>query len=188
MNLSRAIGSVALLIAFSTTPALSDPVDGGFSRYILAAVKMLGETRASLGYGQAAFTQDLTFGDRGVLKASKPPITMCVAAQLEVLVEALNLYANDTGSKPKDYSPFHFLPKVTWERLRPLDLRGQIWIVKNSNSTGAAQAFENFGMGQRISFDHLFPGAFLNFNRTNKTGHGVMFLGYIDKAGVDLAG
>ncbi|TYO68398.1 hypothetical protein FXV83_00775 [Bradyrhizobium hipponense] len=163
-------------------PARSESPDGGFNKYVLTAVKMLGESRAAKGYGSAAFTQDLTFGDDGILKASGPPITMCVAAQLEVLVEALNLYARET----KDVSPFHYIPKVTWARLRPLDLRGQIWMVNGSPSTGAAHAFENFGMGKRIAFKNLFPGTFVNFNRT-RTGHGVVFLGYIDKTGADLS-
>jgi hypothetical protein len=167
---------------FSISPAHSQPIDGGFSRYVLATVKMLGETRAAKGYGAAAFTQDLVFGDKGTLKATHPPLTMCVAAQLEVLVEALNAYARDT----KDYSPFHFLPKETWEQLRPIDLRGMIWIVKNSHSDGAVSAFERFGMGGRLAFKDLFPGTFVNLNRNNKTGHAVIFLGYIDKSGNDL--
>src|ERR1700692_2711183 len=120
MKLSQMVCGLVFTVIIAT-PAQSEPLDGGFSKYILATVKMLGDTRSARGYGNGAFTQDLNFGDNGVLKATKPPITMCVAAQLEVLVEALNAYAKDT----KDYSPFHFIPKVTWDRLKPLDLRGQ---------------------------------------------------------------
>jgi hypothetical protein len=157
--------------------------DGGFSRYILAAVKMLGETRGAKGYADSAFTQDLQFGDAGLLKASSPPTTMCVAAQLETLVEALNIYSERT----KDYSPFHFLPKIMWTRQRPLDFRGMIWIIDRTKSTGAGSAFERYGLGRSLAFKDMFPGAFLNFNRTNKTGHAVVFLGFIDKNGDDLA-
>jgi hypothetical protein len=153
-----------------------------FNSYILKAVDLISRSRSALGYGPAAFTRDLVFGDNGVLKASKPPITMCVAAQLEVLIEAINLYAKDTGN----YSPFHFVPKITWERLRPNDLRGQIWIVDHSPAQGAGDAFQNFGMGNRIGFRDLKPGSFLNFNRNNRTGHAVIFLAYLDKAGNEL--
>jgi hypothetical protein len=178
----NAIVCFVVVLLVLAKPVCADPVDGGFSRYILSAVKMLGNDRAGLGYGAGTFTRDLAFGDIGELKATKPPKTMCVAAQLEVLIEAVRIYAEET----KDYAPFHYIPKITWERLRPLDLRGQIWMVRGSPSTGAAHAFENFGMGKRIPFKDLFPGSFLNFNRTNKTGHGVVFLGFLDKAGSDL--
>jgi hypothetical protein len=107
---------------------------------------------------------------------------MCVAAQLETLVEALNLYAKDT----KDYSPFHFLPKVMWTRLRPLDFRGMIWIVDTSKSTGAGSAFERYGMGHALKFKDMFPGAFLNLNRVNKTGHAVIFLSFLDSNGNEM--
>jgi hypothetical protein len=177
------IGAVLLI----SLPGISDaaPPDGSFSAYVVAAVEMLNsdKNRAGQGYGSRSFTEDLKFGDNGTLKASGAPLTMCVAAQLEVLVEAFNAYSAQTG----DYKPFHFIPKVFWERLRPLDLRGMIWMVKNSQSTGAAYAFEHFGMGKRLPFKDLFPGTFINFNRTNKSGHGGVFLGFIDKDGNDLA-
>jgi hypothetical protein len=173
--------AVAVVGLFGATGTRSEPKDGGFSDYILRTVKKLAKERAGGGYGNFSYTQDLTFGDNGILKATHPPLTMCVAAQMEILVEALNLYAQETH----DFSPFHFVPKSTWERLRPLDLRGQIWTVTGSPSKGAADAFQNFGMGERIPFKELFPGAFLNFNRT-KSGHGVIFLGFIDQSGADM--
>jgi hypothetical protein len=152
------------------------------STYVLEAVEFLDKNYGQQGYGNFALTHDLQFGDNGTLAAQQPPKTMCVAAQLEVLVQALNFYYQDT----KDISPFHFIPKERWERLRPIDLRGQIWEVANSNSHGAGDALANFGMGKRVSFRELIPGAFLDFNRTNKHGHAVIFLGYIDKNGDPL--
>jgi hypothetical protein len=154
-----------------------------FNGYVLKAVTTLAKTYPSLGYGPKAFTHDLMFGDAGTLPATGAPITMCVAAQLEIFVEALNIYAQETG----DNSPFHFIPKISWQRLRPLDFRGQIWSVDNSPSHGMADAYESFGMGKRISFRDLAPGSFLNFNRTNGKGHGVVFLGFLDKDGNDLS-
>jgi hypothetical protein len=172
------LGLNFLLLSTAVNAQSNPPLNG----YVLRTVQMLAQTRAGLGYGAAAFTRDLKFGDNGILKASNPPLTMCVAAQLEVLVESLNLYAGETG----DYSPFHYVPRDTWEKLRPLDLRGEIWIVDHSPSHGAGDAFINYGMGERISFKELTPGSFLNLNRTNSTGHAVIFLGYLDKDGNDL--
>ncbi|MER9313523.1 hypothetical protein NKI51_30415 [Mesorhizobium australicum] len=169
----------------SPKTANATPPDGGFSDYVLAAVEMLDgdKSRAGQGYGSGYFTKDLRFGAGDTLKASdKAPLTMCVAAQMEVLVEALNMWSE----KNKNNSPFDFLPKVLWQRLRPLDFRGMIWIVKNSPSSGAGYALEHFGMGHLVPFKGLFPGSFINFNRTNKSGHAGVFLGYIDKNGNDL--
>jgi hypothetical protein len=108
---------------------------------------------------------------------------MCVSAMLEVIVIAMAIYATETG----DYSPFHYLPKKSWERLSPVDLRGQIWIVKHSDSLGTAHALQNFGMGTVGDFRTLKPGAFINLNRNNRTGHAVVFLSYLDSKGDALA-
>ena len=151
-----------------------------FNAYILRSVDMLSRERGGLGYGDYAFTQDLLFGNQGILRASpRHPLTMCVAAQLEVLVEALNIYSAETN----DYAPFTFLPKRTWERLGPTDLRGQIWMVERANASGAADALRNFGMGEKTTFEQMEPGDFMNFNRTTGKGHGVVFLAYLDAAG-----
>lgn len=182
--MTRLLSLVGILVFLSSSESLAQPpASDNFNRYILRAVDFLAQNRAGLGYGMSAFTADLKFGDNGTLKAGNgTPRTMCVAAQLEVLVQALNMYANETG----DNSPFHFIPKVSWERLRPLDLRGQIWIVSNSPARSAADAFANYGMGARVAFNALTSGSFVNFNRTNRTGHAAIFLAYLDANGNDL--
>jgi hypothetical protein len=158
--------------------------DARFNSYILKAVELLATERAGLGYGNHALTQDLKFGDQGILPASKhKPLTMCVAAQLEVLVEGLNLYAAET----KDFAPFRFLPKKSWESLGPADLRGQIWLVDGANANGAADALKNLGMGGETTFESMVPGDFINFNRTNGKGHGAIFIAYLDRDGNELA-
>jgi hypothetical protein len=180
--MAKVITSSAALLLFSVIMT-SGQANGqaNFNSYILKSVEKIAKTRSRLGYDNYSYTQDLTFGDAGTLSATAPPMTMCVAAQMEVFVEALNVYAKET----KDYKPFHYIPKSSWERLGPLDLRGQIWIVKNAPSRGASDAFANFGMGDKISFDHLTPGSFLNLNRST-TGHGVIFLSYLDRSGQEL--
>jgi len=97
--MSKLVCCLATAFLLLSTQAMAQSSPGGpesFNSYVLRTVQMLAETRAALGYGAAAFTRDLQFGDNGTLKASGPPKTMCVAAQLEVLVESLNLYAKET--------------------------------------------------------------------------------------------
>jgi hypothetical protein len=184
----RTISSrIALWMAFlfmSILSAAAAPpqTQNEFNKYILQAVEYLEANRAAMGYDNFALSEDLQFGDFGILKAQNPPLTMCVAASLEVFVRALNIWSKETGN----YSPFHFIPKQSWQRLRPRDFRGQIWIVKNSPSHGFADALSSFGMGDRAAFSELAPGNFVNFNRINKSGHSVIFMSYLDREGKEL--
>jgi hypothetical protein len=190
MNLSRPVrlcgfqfvalltSLVLLLVVAVLRTGWAHPND--FNKYVLGTVDMLATNYGGKGYEKnGAFTHDLKFGDNGEFKAVLPPFTMCVAAQFEVIIEALNQFYKEKVST----FPFHFMPRVYWSRLRPHDFRGEVWIVDYSPSHGAADAFVNFGMGERVPFRDLNPGDFLNFNRSNKTGHAVVFLGYIDKEG-----
>jgi hypothetical protein len=147
--------------------------------FVIEAVDALARDYQGLGYANQSFTHDLRFGDKGLLAASEKPHTMCVAAQLEILVEALNRYADEA----KNYEAFAFLAKDSWERLRPSDFRGQVWIVGGAPSNGMSDALSNLGMGAKRPFENLHPGDFVNFNRTNGTGHAVVFLGYLDRDG-----
>lgn len=176
---------LATLTAATVSGAQAAPADSRFSEFILQAVESTYKDWGGLGYGNSAFTHELQFGDNGTLKASDAaPLTMCVAAQLEILVEALNAYSAKTG----DLKPFHFIPRRFWERMRPLDLRGMIWQVENSPARGrggATYAFENFGMGHSLAFKDMFPGTFITFNRA-RSGHAGIFLSYLDAAGSEL--
>jgi hypothetical protein len=178
------------VLFFTLTPLIAggvhaETLDRGFSKYVLQAVESSYKDYGGLGYGNAALTHDLRFGDNGTIKAStQAPLTMCVAAQLEILIEALNAYSAKTG----DLSPFHFIPKRHWERNQALNLRGMIWQVEFSPATGhggATYAFENFGMGHALSFKNMFPGTFITFNRAN-SGHAAIFLAYLDASGNEL--
>ncbi|WP_213956731.1 MULTISPECIES: hypothetical protein [unclassified Variovorax] len=152
-----------------------------FNEYILRAVDVVAGSRAGLGYDKGSYTQDLKFGNSGTLIATRPPYTMCVAAQVEVMHAALDLYWRDN---PKS-NVFSFLPFEQWQKLRPGTLRGKIWLVEDSGSWGTAYALEYFGMGEQRPFDKLTPGSLINLNR-EKTGHAVIFLAYIDKTGSEL--
>jgi len=151
-----------------------------FNDYILKAVEQLDSKYGLQGYDiHSALTHNITYNTEGIISATNPPKTMCVAAQLEVILTAFEIYAKET----KDMSPYYYLPKRSYEKLSVEDIRGHIWVNSKFKSYGTADALINFGMGERTTFDKLEPGSFINLNRTNKTGHAVTFLGYINKEG-----
>lgn len=151
-----------------------------FNAYILKAIDYLYKNYGLKGYDiSSILTHDMSYNVNGVIKARRPPLTMCVAAQMEVLLTAYEIYFNETG----DPSPYYYLPKRSYEGLAVTDLKGHIWVNPEFNANGTADALINFGMGERRIFEDLTPGDFVNINRTNRTGHAVTFLGYINKVG-----
>lgn len=159
----------------------SPPADLYFSTYVLRAVDQLFADYGLLGYDiNSILTHDIQYHAFGAIPARHPPLTMCVAAQMEVILTAYEIYAKETG----DYSIYDYLPKKSFEGLGIGDLKGHIWVNHNFNSYGTADALINFGMGERTPFEKLKPGAFVNINRTTKTGHAVTFIGYINDKGV----
>lgn len=169
-----------LSLATTFTPHAFGQASDYFNPYILKAVAELSATRAGLGYDSASYTQNLKISG-AELKATKPPKTMCVAAQVEIISRALAIYENETGSKEH----WKHVPIVQWRSLQPYSLRGRIWLVKDSPSYGTASALDAFGMGKQMEFAQLQPGAFVNLNR-QKTGHAVVFLGYLDNKGNEV--
>jgi hypothetical protein len=174
---------LALAIAASTLPShaaepsLAD--DQSFNKYVLRAVEKINSTYPSKGYSKNSFyTHDLKYGD-GTIKSNTPPMTMCVAAVAEVIAVAINMYVDETG----DTKPYSHLPYSGWNRMRPMDIRSHIWVDHHLASAGTADALTTFGVGKRTAFRNLQPGSFINLNRTNKTGHAVVFMGFIDKDG-----
>jgi hypothetical protein len=151
-----------------------------FNGYILKAVDFLYAKYRLLGYDiNSVLTHDIAYYTYGTINATHPPQTMCVAAQMEVILTAYQLYAQETG----DYSVYDYLPERSFEGLSVHDLKGHIWVNHAFNSYGTADALINFGMGERTTFDKLKPGSFVNINRTTGTGHAVTFIGYINRTG-----
>ena len=151
-----------------------------FNEYILKAVEYLKKNYGLKGYNiSAVLTHDIAYGDKGTIKATKPPQTMCVAAAMETILTALNIYSEETG----DRSVFDYLPKSSYERLGAGDIKGHIWVNHSFDSWGTADALIHFGMGTRVKFDQLKPGSFVNINRTTKTGHAVVFIKYLNANG-----
>jgi hypothetical protein len=151
-----------------------------FNAYVLKAVDYLYANYKLLGYDiHSVLTHDIPYYKYGTISATHAPLTMCVAAQMEVILTAYELYAQDTG----DYSIYDYMPKSSFEGLDVQDIKGHIWVNPDFHSDGTADALINFGMGERRTFDKLQPGDFVNINRTTNTGHAVTFLGYINGTG-----
>jgi len=165
-----------------SVPLRAAPAGGAkyFNAYILKAVDYLKANYGLLGYDiNSILTHDIEYYDLGTIKARHAPLTMCVAAQMEIILTAFDLYAKETG----DYSVYSYLPKRSFEGLEITDLKGHIWVNPDFNANGTADALINFGMGERRAFEALQPGDFVNINRTTRTGHAVTFIGYINNTG-----
>ena len=156
------------------------PADA-FNDYLLKAVEELAEGYGLLGYADEALTHDLEYGSHGLIPATAPPKTMCVAAVLEVIVTAMQIYARETG----DATLFDFLPRQSFTSLGAEAIRGHLWVNPAFNANGSADAVRHFGMGMTVPFKELTPGALINLNRTTGTGHAVIFLAFIDGAGIE---
>ncbi|MGB0591517.1 MAG: thrombospondin type 3 repeat-containing protein [Myxococcota bacterium] len=154
-----------------------------FNPYILAAVDYLYANYGLLGYDSAALTHDLAYGDYGTIYRSGGAKTMCVAGMLEVIVQAMTLYAEDTG----DWSVFDYLPLSSWKSLHSQNIKAHIWVNHALGTWGTPDALVNFEMGEILPFEDLQPGAFLNLNRVSGTGHAVVFVAFIDANGDEYA-
>ena len=155
--------------------------DHYFNEYMLKAVDYLYAEYGILGYDSAVLTHDIDYGDYGVIEASGGAKTMCVGAVLEVILTAMEIYADETG----DETVWDYLPERSFERLGAGDLKAHLWVNYDLESLGSADALRHFGMGENIRFQDLLPGSVVNVNRTNGGGHAVVFLSFIDETGVE---
>jgi len=162
-----------------TLRPFSPPPADTFNKYLLKAVTQLKASHGLLGYDNVALTHDLQYGAKGAIKAMKPPRTMCVAAVMEVMITALQIYAKETKSN----TVFDFLPIKSWQSLASGNIRAHIWVNSKIAAGGTADAVRHFGMGMTVPFKELTPGSLINLNRTTGTGHAVIFLAFIDKQG-----
>ncbi len=154
--------------------------DAYFENYILDAVEFLYTNYALLGYGDSVLTHDIEYGDYGIIPRTGGARTMCVAAVMEVILTAMQLYEADTG----DTTVWDFLPMRSWQYLSEDDIKAHIWVNHSLDSYGTADALRHFGMGENVPFEDLTPGSFININRTTGTGHAVVFLAFIDEQGI----
>lgn len=144
--------------------------------YVLQVVDDFARHRAKGGYDlHAAFTRDLQWGPDCCVKASSPPKTMCVAATAEVIIEAVRRYSEATG----DRSAYASLSLADWRSGAFKAVRPHLFMYAGTQSRGTGHTLKRFGIGEEKTFPHLKPGDFINFNRTNRTGHSAVFLGYL---------
>jgi hypothetical protein len=92
----RRFGCLCVVAVFFSSASYAESQCGktsDFNSCILEAVDLIHQTREHGGYADQYFTRDLDYGPYSkVIKASKAPLTMCVAAVSETLVTALNIY------------------------------------------------------------------------------------------------
>ncbi len=184
------LGIGFVLAAITINCSAAEPADAGFRAYILKAVEKLDAERRNGGYNRhKAYTQDIKYGNECCIPASRPKVslngpnpTMCVAAVAEVIVEALNFYGKETG----DWSFLKRLPISSWKSGSTTGIKANIFMFQGSGSLGTAYALQKLGIGQHKPFSELIAGDFVNLNRTTKSGHAVVFMGFLkaDTSGV----
>ena len=149
-----------------------------FNPYILRAVAYLNRNYRLRGYDiNKAFTHKLKFGDKNEIQGSTNGTTMCVAAVMETILTAFEIYKKETS----DNRVWTYLPFESWATLGDNTIKTYIWVDKASSGTG--DGLVKFGMGERPPYAKLTPGSFANLNFTDGTGHSVVFMNWIDKWG-----
>lgn len=152
-----------------------------FNAYVLRAIDRLYRQYGNQGYaGGTAYTHDLDYASpREIKQGVKAPATMCVAAVSEVIIVALKLYADEQH----DPSVFIKLPAQSWVKGAATNIRPYMFLYDTVESSGTADALSHFGIGEHLPFPALVPGDFIGLNRDNRSGHAVVFLGFLNAQG-----
>lgn len=146
--------------------------------YIVSAANTMVKTVYGRGYDRkSSFTEPLSYGDAKISPTNGGK-TMCVAAVAEAMIRAINAYSTEYGSS----NAFEKLPISHWTKGTLTSLRAYLYQYEGTNSGGPGDALSRFGIGEKVAFDSLLPGDLLAFSR-KKTGHAVVFLGYLDTNG-----
>jgi hypothetical protein len=171
---------ITMIVAVAAARTASADRKKDMRSYVLDAVAELARDHGNEGYSHGAYyTHDLDYSEEAQIKASRlKPKTMCVAAVAEVLVTALKLYADGE----RDRSVFETIPARSWTKASRDDIRPYIFMFDTVRSNGTADALEQFGIGEQVSFAELLPGDFVNLNR-ERTGHAVVFMGFLNATG-----
>jgi hypothetical protein len=149
--------------------------------YILRAVDLLYKNYGGRGYAKGtAYTHDLDYSSPNEIKeVILAPATMCVAAVSEVIIVALKLYVDEH----QDRSVYDKLPARSWVGGTAMDIRPYMFLYDGVDSNGTADAMQHFGIGEHTAFPSLMQGDFIGLNRTNRSGHAVVFLGFLNASG-----
>jgi hypothetical protein len=197
------IGAVIIFAFLCVNEVKAADASHSFNEYVVKAVSMISQHRRLGGYSlHEALTQDLKYGDQCCVDAIPHPKspwptdwvppsewpkgtdhkTNCVAAVHEIIIEALDLYVQETS----DSSILTKRPLRFWNSSTKLSLKPYLYMYDGVNSHGTASALKKFGLGEEVQFSEMKPGGFVNLNRSSRTGHAVVFMGFIDKNGNDL--
>jgi hypothetical protein len=177
----RIIGARYLFFALSLYSAISNAASEDMNRLIIASSELMVRTVAGRGYDRgSSFSEPLVYG-QATLQPSNHGRTMCVAAVAEAIIRAMQAHSKETGNN-KMYSD---LPVIHWTRGALGNLRAHLYQYEGANSRGPGDAFERFGIGEKVPFEKLVPGDLLAFSR-RKSGHAVVFLGYLDRQGKSI--
>ncbi len=155
-----------------------------FASYMVQATTWIYESYGLLGYDiNSVLTYDIEYGPHGTIpQTGVTDKTMCVAAVMEIILVAMQLYEQDTG----DSTVWDFLPMRSYRYLGAGDLKAHLWVnYGDIDSGGSGDALRHFGMGMNVPFEHLVPGSVVNVNRTTGSGHAVVFLAFLDADGTE---
>jgi hypothetical protein len=168
--------AICVGLAASTATAVEAHM---FNKYILLAIDEIAKDRLGLGYDpRANYTRALPYGGDCCLRPTMPPKTMCVAAMIEVMMEALELYVLDTG----DSASIRKVPMARWTGMTKRDLRPYLFRYSGVRSSGIADGLQTFNIGRKEEYADLQPGDFINFRRQT-SAHAAVFLGFVAKDG-----
>ncbi|MCW2286363.1 hypothetical protein M2323_002383 [Rhodoblastus acidophilus] len=146
-----------------------------FNDYIVKSVMDSYKNNRGGGYDiNSAFTHNIKYSNDGIIKATRPALTMCVAGVTEVIVNAINIYAQTH----QDETVYKKIPLTAWTRGNVTSLRANIFMFDGTGSRGTGHTLAKFGLGEEKRFRDLEPGDFINLNR-KKSGHAVVFLGFL---------
>ncbi len=145
--------------------------DKNFAQYILETIDLLIREDSNLGYGDGQHTRSLYYNGDLVFTV-KDRTSHCVGITMQTLVMAMNQYYADTGDPSVWNMPSSWLK---WEPFK------HCWYVDSAiKCYGARDALVKYGIGEKVSdFSLLRPADFVNYDRTNGTGHSVIFLNYL---------
>lgn len=170
---------IACIILISPIPALTQTT---LNPYLVSVTTSMADEVGGRGYDLgSSFTDILSYGGAKVMPTNGGK-TMCVAAVAEAMIRAIDRHARDTGSS----TAFEKLPVAHWTNGSLLHLRAHLYQFKGANSGGPGDALTRLGIGEEVPFNALQAGDLLAFSR-KKTGHAVVFLGYLDAAGKPVA-
>ncbi|MGI6344761.1 MAG: hypothetical protein ACOX18_06860 [Bacillota bacterium] len=125
-------------------------------------------------------TADIRYQDRLLLKAhpSGNRSSHCVGITFEVFFHAMQARNSEVGLSKDDFN------QITFNELQDFML---LWYTAQGSKEVSNPAFAivKYGLGQQIGdWEFAKAGDFIDFSRTNGTGHSVIFMNWLRQDGV----